>query len=374
MKVVIITPFFYYPVTGGMEVHVYNIASNLVKKGYEVEIFTSDITREGKYLVHEDSFENIKIKRFKTWFRIGDFGSFFPSVFKAIKNSDADLFHVHSFRHPHNLIPFFTKKPVILTSHWPNYPYGLRKSWIDFFINIFDFLFGKLLLNRFDKIIAVCKPEIDWLISKFNIKDENIILIPNGIPIDQLKRRDSSIFRKKNKISKDKLLVLALSRIHKSKGLDLVVQVSKFFHNVQFVIMGNGPELDNLKFLANDLKNIKFIYGNISDEYKLQAMSSADIFVSASHYEAFGITVLEAFSQGCAVLTSDSGGLPWVVGDCGLIFKDTNLTDFKNKLGLLVSNKDLRDKYQNKGLLRAKSFSWDNIVNDLIKIYKGVKK
>jgi len=374
MKIVIITPFFYYPITGGMEVHVYNIASGLIKNGHTVEIFTSDITREGKSLIHEDSFENIKIRRFKTWFRIGDFGSFFPGIFKAVKNSDADLFHVHSFRHPHNLAPFFTKKPVILTSHWPNYPSGLRKSWIDFFIKFFDFLFGKLLLSRFDKIIAVCKPESEWLVSKFNIESKNIILIPNCIPPDQLNRRDNSVFRKKNKISKNKLVVLALSRLHKSKGLDLVIQVSKSFPNVQFIIMGNGPELDNLKYLANGLKNIKFIYGGISDESKLQAMSSADIFVSASHYEAFGITVLEAFSQGCSVLTSDSGGLPWVVDDCGLIFKDNNLNDFKDKLNILINNKKLREKYSNAGIVRVKSFSLDNIISDLIKAYNGVKK
>jgi glycosyltransferase involved in cell wall biosynthesis len=75
-------------------------------------------------------------------------------------------------------------------------------------------------------------------------------------------------------------------------------------------------------------------------------------------------------SQGCSVLTSNAGGMPWVVGDVGLIFKDYDLNDLKNKLETLINNKKLRQKLKKLGKLRSKSFTWEKVAKTLDADYK----
>src|SRR3989344_9674964 len=147
MKICIVSAYF-YPVKGGAENHIYFIAQELIRRGHEVEVFVSDSSHEGKIEKKEEIIDKIKIKRFKTWFKISFSGMFFPGLFNAVKDSDADIFHVHGYRHPFNFVFWFTKKPCFLTPHWPVYK-GLRNKYLDLFVDLFDKFFGKYLLNKF---------------------------------------------------------------------------------------------------------------------------------------------------------------------------------------------------------------------------------
>ena len=63
MKICFIAPFF-YPVKGGMEEHVLQLARGLIKKGHEVHVFTSNSSRSNKIGLSDEIYEGIKIKRF----------------------------------------------------------------------------------------------------------------------------------------------------------------------------------------------------------------------------------------------------------------------------------------------------------------------
>ncbi|MCD4693959.1 glycosyltransferase family 4 protein [bacterium] len=368
MKIAYLT-VYYWPVEGGVERHVDYFAQEMIKKGHNVEVFTSDLGREGKIKKKYDSKSGVKISRFKTIFKLGFSGAFFPGVFSVAKK-DFDIIHVHVYRHPFNFIPFFTNKKCVLTLHWPEYPKKLRKWYSNFGIWFIDLFFGKLILNKFDKLLAITGLEIDWIKNKFKINKNKIGLIPNGIPKSYLKIRNGNKFRNKWKVGKNEIMTLSLSRLHKSKGFDQVIKIAKDFPKVKFFIGGVDGGYENyLKKLSKNLKNVIFT-GPLSDEEKLEAMNATDIFIHPSHYEGFGIVVLEAMSQGAAILTSDRGGLPWVVDKSGLTFECENLKDLKNKLSKLVEDKKLRNKLSKMSLQRAKKFTWEKIGNNLEKVYK----
>ena len=75
-------------------------------------------------------------------------------------------------------------------------------------------------------------------------------------------------------------------------------------------------------------------------------------------------------SQGCAVITSNQGGMPWVVGEDGLIFEDNNEKDLKDKLTKLIEDKELRNKFSKQGLEKVKRFTWDKVAKKLDGEYK----
>ena len=369
MKILLISAYF-YPVTGGAENHMFYIARELVKKGHEVEVFVSDHDREKIIQKKEEIIDGIKIKRFKTLFRISLSGMFFPGLFPAVKKTDADIIHIHGFRHPFTYASYFTNKPCLLTAHWPDYPKGLRPRYLDFLVSLYDKTLAKSCLKRFDKICIVNELERNWL-KKFNISNEKIVLTPNGIPSSYLKQANGLKFRKKYNIKKDELIVLCLSRLHKSKGLDLVAKLSHKFPNIKFVFVGiDGGFLQELKKLS---ANNCIYTGKVDEEEKLQALNAADIFIHPSHFEAFGIVVLEAFAQKTPVITSDSGGLPWV-NDMGLIFEDNNLQDLEEKLKLLINNKELREEIAKKGYEKAKNYTWEKIADKFEELYKNLKR
>ena len=93
-----------------MEGHILNISKELIKRGHEVTVFTSNLSRTGKIPIKEETVEGIKIRRFNAWFKIGDFASFWPGIFHAVykESKNADIIHMHSFRHAHNLTIFLS--------------------------------------------------------------------------------------------------------------------------------------------------------------------------------------------------------------------------------------------------------------------------
>ncbi len=368
-KVCFVTSFF-YPTIGGVETHIQNTAKELIKLGYDIEVYISDMDRDKRLQSGESIIEGIKIKRFKSWFKFSFSGIFFPGLYKAVKSSDADIFHVHGYRHPFNFIFWFTKKPCFLTPHWPAYK-GQRKKIIQLIIDLVDKFLGKYIFAKFKKICVVTELESPW-VKSFGVKKENIILTPNCLPQEFFKEYDKKKFRNKFGIKNNELVVITVSRIHQSKGIDQLVKVAKFFPDIKFIIMGkDGGFKSELEKLAKELnlKNVIFA-GEVSEIEKIEAYAGADIFCSPSHYEAFCISILEAMSQGCAVISSNQGGMPWVVGKEGLIFQDYNLEDFKNRLGTLVKNKKLLNKFKKLGKEKAKKFTWDKVARTLDKEYK----
>ena len=372
MKILYIVPYF-YPVKGGAENHVYYLAKELVKKDHNIIVLTSDLDRNTKISKKYEVIDGIKVKRLKTYFKIGHFASFFPSVFTEFKKIDFDVLHIHGYRHPHNFIVFLTKKPKVITTHWPEYPREVRGNILRIASYLFDIFIGKLVLNRFNIICAVNKLEINWYRKKFKINKEKIALIPNGIPKEYLKLRDSKVFRKRLGIKNDVIIVSAISRLHKSKGLDLLIRVAEYFPKVKFIIAGAkaGYE-ETLKNLIKkmNLMNVTLIE-NLDEKDKLYLLSSSDIFVHPSYYDAFGISILEAFSQNNAVIASNSGGIPWVVENAGLIFKTGSIEDLKLKLSILIKDKEYRLKLAERGYKRVNNFLWYKIAEDLEKLYKN---
>jgi glycosyltransferase involved in cell wall biosynthesis len=97
--------------------------------------------------------------------------------------------------------------------------------------------------------------------------------------------------------------------------------------------------------------------------------TAADALAFPSLYEGFGLPVLEAMACGVPVLTSKTSSLPEVAGDAALLVEPTSAEDIAQGLSRILSDESLRIALRDKGLARARSFTWANSARALISAF-----
>jgi glycosyltransferase involved in cell wall biosynthesis len=110
----------------------------------------------------------------------------------------------------------------------------------------------------------------------------------------------------------------------------------------------------------------------LSDELVALFYSRADVFVYPSHYEGFGLPVLEAMTLGAPVVTSSASSLPEVAGDAALLVNPSDVEEQANAILQIISDSQFRDGLIKKGKARAASFSWDRTARETLEVYKSI--
>jgi glycosyltransferase involved in cell wall biosynthesis len=156
-------------------------------------------------------------------------------------------------------------------------------------------------------------------------------------------------FKKKYGLNEDEKIILYLGRIHKIKGIDILIKAFKEVIDtldcVKLVLVGpDDGYLNEIKDLIKKLgleKNI-IITGALFGKEKFMAYVDADIFVLPSRYEIFPVSVLEAFSCGIPVIASNVGGLRGLIldGETGLLFESENIEQLANNILSLINDKE----------------------------------
>ncbi|MDQ7021100.1 MAG: glycosyltransferase [Candidatus Dojkabacteria bacterium] len=182
-KILILTPYSKPSACGIWQV-AFNNAVSLKKAGNIVEIFSSNILKGTKEkLTKNDEFEDIKVKRFKVWFKLGGTSMFWFPILSIIKTKPA-IIHTHGYRHPHSLqaliIGKLLRKKVLLTTHGPFDKDSRRSIFLKFMDKTYDILIGWWELKLYDKVIRVADWEKPYL-KKLLVSEGKQVTIPNSI-------------------------------------------------------------------------------------------------------------------------------------------------------------------------------------------------
>jgi glycosyltransferase involved in cell wall biosynthesis len=102
------------------------------------------------------------------------------------------------------------------------------------------------------------------------------------------------------------------------------------------------------------------------------AYHSSDVLLFPSIYEGFGWPPLEAMSSGTPVVSSTTGAIREVVGDAALLEEPTNVGKLADAVFNLLTNNELRLQMIKSGLRRAKLFTWQRSISELVSIYEDV--
>lgn len=245
---------------------------------------------------------------------------------------------------------------IILTEHLN----AASHAWIggNFVKLFFHRLFHFISNNCLDMVIAVSETTRKSYVLRQGISEEKTATIYNGIYLSEEKDSAGMAIREHLGLSRDALIVGMVSRLVREKGCaDFILaaeEVLRHNQNVRFLMVGDGPERQNLQRLAES-KNVdkKVIFTGFRPD-AAEIMQAIDILVQPSWSESgesFGCVLIEAMAARKSVVASDIGPFLEIIepGESGLLFPEKDYRTLAQKLNLLLNDSELREGMGRRG-------------------------
>ena len=190
--------------------------------------------------------------------------------------------------------------------------------------------------------------EVDRVIARYQLRDPFALYVGNIKPHKNLERLIEAFHQLRQESAFEALkLVIIGDEISKYQGLRRAVHVHKLHKHVRF--FGFVP-LDTLAVL-----------------YQL-----ASVFVFPSLYEGFGLPPLEAMYFGTPVVTSNVSSLPEVVGDAAMLVDPYSAESIADGMRRVLTDEHLRAFLRERGMARAREYSWEQSVRQIRDVYGEV--
>src|SRR6185295_2819505 len=138
-----------------------------------------------------------------------------------------------------------------------------------------------------------------------------------------------------------------------------------------------GDEISKLPALRRAVhshklhKHVRFL-GYVSDGTLRILYRLAALFVFPSLYEGFGLPPLEAMASGTPVVTSNQSSMPEVTGDAAVLVDPYDVDSIVDGIRRVLTDPHLAAALREKGLVRAREFSWPRSVEQIRGVYQRI--
>lgn len=343
----------------GVGKYIRSLVQELDKLGVECVIFYS---KKPKYKIEGSNIKSVVLPKSNKF----TFEQFYLP--RAFKDHDIDLYHATG-----NMgVPVATKVKAVLTVH-DVIPLQIKNY----------FSYSKLpLLSKFVYLLRL----------KSSIKSADKIVCVSGYTKNELIRMGVSSSKIKVIYSGSNLTADPLKKsseygeyILNNGGMDIrknteglikaFKEIHKAFPNLKLLITG-----DNLRYKQKleklitqlDLRGLVVFTGYVSEGKLSTLVKNAKCICYPSIIEGFGFPVLEAFSLGTPVVTSNTSSLPEIAGDAAILVNPNNKREISQAVIKILSNAKLRKNLSELGLKQAKKFSWKKSANEYLNLYNSI--
>jgi glycosyltransferase involved in cell wall biosynthesis len=172
--------------------------------------------------------------------------------------------------------------------------------------------------------------------------------------------------------------ILAAGKLSPRKNIDGVIAAlgvlkANFPHHL--VLAGSegwGFAVVHEAIMDHGLSDRVHFAGHVSDAELRALYRRASVYVHPSHYEGFGLTVLEAMAAGTPVITSNVSALPEIAGDAAFLVSPGECGELVDALERVLGDAGLAETMRARGLERAQSFSWRSNADAMTRIYRSI--
>lgn len=344
------------PLPGGMENHINRLSLHQVDQGNEVTV----LFNQGDKVSDIDILILGKIKLYKIKPQFVAFVIFYLTVIfhLLVSRTKADVVHVHGDWSSLLFIQYLkklTRAPVACFSFHGHF----RPD---------KFMHTKILLrliNKADIVLINGYRAYSEIKEKLVSFDGEIHWRPSGI---------SSVFTfTGNKNPTNKFKIICVANLVKRKNLGFVLDLAKSSPNIDYSIVGDGPEKEYLesRIKHEQITNVK-LSGRKTEVEIVDLLNSSDIFLSTALTEGTPTAVIEAMACGLPIVASDAGNLSELITDYenGFVIKNFDESEYFEKINLIKNNQELIEKIKKNNILKAQEFGWKKVSKEISTLFK----
>jgi glycogen(starch) synthase len=384
---VLILSWEYPPlIEGGLARHVRKLSENLALGETEVHV----LTRGSEESPPEEEVAGVRIHRVREPKRPTDLSEFVAWVERM--NADMlaagvelgdrfefDLVHGHDWLVAmacDHLARRFAC-PLVTTIHATEF--GRHQGWVDKHPQSHIHGVERWITNRSDRVLACSYYMREQIADIFDVPEERVTVIPNGIdPGDLLSHDEPELRRLRAEFARpDEKLVLLIGRLVYEKGFQLALEAMPRLIDAvpgtRFLVAGSGTHEQELKRQAAELGLLErgTFLGWIGDDVLHSLYRIADVCVVPSIYEPFGLVALEAMASDCPCIVADTGGLREVVphNEAGLRFRARDPESLGEMVERVLTDPELRDRLVAEGSEHILRFDWADVAESTAAVY-----
>lgn len=296
---------------------------------------------------------------------------------------------VHLYEEPESMVTLqilravakLPKKPKTVMVSWRNLENYYKELWRPWQFQRYWYpVLTQWSLKRIDALCVGTK-EGEQIFRKLGYSGP-IIYLPHVVKTKNFYPKtpeERQHIRTRYNLPRDEPIIGYVGRLYPLKGVDLLLQALKKIEHLRWtaVIVGDGRSREELELLTSSLQlteRVLFL-GEKPPEEIPNIMNALDILVLPSRktnegLEQFGRVLIEAMACKTCVVGSDSGGIPTVIGNAGLIFQENNAVELAECLASLITNPEKRMELAEAGYERVHlSFTDKVLAQRLVELY-----
>ena len=375
----------YAPYISGLVTSEIMLKKALEKLGHEVYVVTANL--EDFHYRYDEEERVLKIPGIPTGIYDSRLTSIYPvRAVNKIKKWNLDVIHSQTEFGIGTFARLLAKQlniPLVHTYHtmYEDYVHYITKGYFNKSSKkIVEYLTLFYCDKTVSELIVPTKKTYDLFKEKYNV-DREVHIIPTGIEIERfydenIDKEKLTIIKKNLNLTDDDFIGIFIGRLGQEKNivflLNVVKELKEKLPKFKFLLVGDGPDFDEYKQIIKEygIEDKVIMTGKVPWEEVPYYYHLADIFLTASHTETQGLTVIEAMASGSVPICIKDESFENAIIDKvdGMLFNTEE--ECINIITKLYNDRNLLKKLSQQGIKDSDKFSSKYFAESVLKVYQ----